>query len=234
VAAKSPLGKLKDTAIGALRHPVGTAGKVVGQAKGTAALGRTVAGGVVSGVAAQVATRTGRRRADDAPLAQTGLAPVRRPATQPRQAAPAKVQGDPVAPSRKASAKKASAAGKPPAVKKAPAVERAPAAKKTPAAKKAAAARKTSVPEALAPEPTPLVVPGPEDQQAAREATPADVAKKLAEKAPATKATAQTAAEKAPRGDKLPLGGQAPAERSTKPPSAVAPDPEATRGPSVD
>jgi len=150
------------------------------------------------------------------------------------------VQGDPVAPSRKASAKKASVAKKAPAARKAsaaekaPAARKAPAAKKTPAAKKAAAARKASVPEALAPEPTPLVVPGPEDEQAAREATPADVAKKLAEKVPATKATAQTAAEKAPRGDKLPLRGQAPAERSTTPPSAVAPDPEATRGPSVD
>ena len=43
VARKNPIGRLAETAIGSLKDPMGTAGKVVDQAKGTAALGRTVA-----------------------------------------------------------------------------------------------------------------------------------------------------------------------------------------------
>lgn len=42
MASKNPIGRLADTAIKSLKDPVGTAGKVVDQAKGGAALGRSV------------------------------------------------------------------------------------------------------------------------------------------------------------------------------------------------
>jgi hypothetical protein len=66
--ANNPLQKLQDAVVGtvkdAVRHPVGTAGKAVSQAKETVAVGRTVAeqvvGGVVGGVASGVAARVGR------------------------------------------------------------------------------------------------------------------------------------------------------------------------------
>jgi hypothetical protein len=57
VARTNPLGKIKDVALGTLRHPVGTAGKAVEQAKGTAAIGRMVAGQVTR-AAASVAVGT--------------------------------------------------------------------------------------------------------------------------------------------------------------------------------
>jgi hypothetical protein len=87
----TPLGKIKDTALGALRNPLGTAGKVVDQARGTASLGKSVAGGVVGGVVGQVSSRVpvpGRHQAR-APRPDT-LRPVPSPA-------PAKQHGDPLA-----------------------------------------------------------------------------------------------------------------------------------------
>jgi hypothetical protein len=57
VARINPLGKIKDVALGTLLHPVGTAGKAVEQAKGTAAIGRMVAGQVTR-AAASVAVDT--------------------------------------------------------------------------------------------------------------------------------------------------------------------------------
>jgi hypothetical protein len=66
VARTNPLGKIKDVALGTLMHPVGTAGKAVEQAKGTAAIGRMVAGQVTRaatsaavGTVSSVARRTG-------------------------------------------------------------------------------------------------------------------------------------------------------------------------------
>src|SRR3954451_15032662 len=46
VARTKPLGMIKDVTLGTLLHPVGTAGKAVEQAKGTAEIGRLVAGQV--------------------------------------------------------------------------------------------------------------------------------------------------------------------------------------------
>jgi DNA-binding protein HU-beta len=91
MAAKNPLAKplnkLKDTAVGAISDPKGTADKVVEQAKGAASVGRMVAEGVVG----EVASRARRRRASDAPKAEPTPA-------QPATAPPTKKQGDPVAP----------------------------------------------------------------------------------------------------------------------------------------
>ena len=42
VAPKNPIGRLADTAINTLKNPLETAGKVVEQAKGTAAFGKMV------------------------------------------------------------------------------------------------------------------------------------------------------------------------------------------------
>lgn len=110
---------------------------------------------------------------------------------------------------KKAAAKKASAEGKAPAkkvpAKKVPAKttppQKAPSAKiptqpgSTPPAQPAQPATldtptaATPAPPAPAsPEVEPIVVPGPQDVQAARESSPADVAKKIAKKPPATKA----------------------------------------------
>lgn len=43
MAPKNPIGRLADSAISSIKDPLGTAGKVVEQAKGTAALGKMVA-----------------------------------------------------------------------------------------------------------------------------------------------------------------------------------------------
>jgi hypothetical protein len=71
VARTNPLGLIKDVALGTLLHPVGTAGKAVEQAKGTAAIGRLVAGQVArtaasaaAGTVSTVARRAGVSSAD--------------------------------------------------------------------------------------------------------------------------------------------------------------------------
>jgi hypothetical protein len=65
VARKTPLGKIKDAAVTSLKHPLGTAGKAVETARGTAAIGTMVAGQVTrtaAGVAVEgVKVVTGRR-----------------------------------------------------------------------------------------------------------------------------------------------------------------------------
>ena len=43
MAPKNPVGKLAETALSTIKDPKAAAGKVVEQAKGTAAMGRTVA-----------------------------------------------------------------------------------------------------------------------------------------------------------------------------------------------
>jgi hypothetical protein len=81
----SPINKLKDTALGALKDPKGAAGKAVEQAKGTAALGRMVA----EGVAGQVVSRARGRKSADAPHAespQAHLHAVPEPAPEPAAA----------------------------------------------------------------------------------------------------------------------------------------------------
>jgi hypothetical protein len=186
----TPLNKLKDTAVDAVLHPKGTAGKVVEQAKGTAALGRHVVGGVASQVVEQVTSRV--RGGSPAPTArgpESTTSPRRstgettettettaRPTTEP----PSKAHGDPIAPSGKSASEDTPATTRAPA-KKSPA-KKSP--KKTTAKKAAKAPAETTG--------GPELVPGPSDEQAAREASPADVAKKVAKKAPAKKTAAKT------------------------------------------
>jgi hypothetical protein len=160
----APLGKIKDAAFGAVRHPRQTADKVVEQARGTVAIGRSVAEGVVGHVAGQVTSRVGSgrdgRSESPRPMPAAPVTPV--PSEPP---AP---HGDPVAktaarkaPAKKTTAKKAPAARTPAA--KAPAnktsatpaavakktTEKAPA-KKTPAKKKSPAKKTTATPADLA------------------------------------------------------------------------------------
>ena len=128
------MGKLADNAIKSLQDPLGTAGKVVVQAKGTAALGRMVAehvgrtavskatetAGTVAGLAS--GRKPSPKRATDAPRAEAPApAPLRSvPGVNEPEFAPAEHPTPPAkkAPSKKAPAKKA-AAKKAPA-KKAP------------------------------------------------------------------------------------------------------------------
>jgi hypothetical protein len=195
VAKKNPIGKIADTAIASIKNPVGTAGKVAGQAKGTAALGRAVAGHVGKAAASKAFETAGTlvsrkrdstRSSAQAPQAQS--APLRsvpdvgvpsqqtHPAdptdtAQPmaeRSPASTKQHGDPA---RKTTAKKATP-------KKAPA-QKAPA-KKAPAKGPAAKSAATSAPTA----------------------TPADVAKVAAKKAPAKKAAAKKGPAKKAAGKK--------------------------------
>ena len=82
MAQKNLIGRLADNAIKSLQDPLGTAGKVVVQAKGTAALGRMVAEQVgrsaVSKAAETASTVVGKasgrkpspKRATDAPRAE--------------------------------------------------------------------------------------------------------------------------------------------------------------------
>jgi hypothetical protein len=143
-----PLNKLKDTALGAISDPKGTADKVVEQAKGAASLGKMVA----EGVAEEVVSRTRGRRGSDAPKAET---PPAEPAGPP-----VKKHGDTV----------------------------------------------TDIDEA-APSPGEPEVDA-DDTAAAQNATPADVAKKVAKKAPAKKATKKAPAKKAAK--------KAPAKKAAK------------------
>jgi hypothetical protein len=179
-----PLNKLKDTALGAISDPKGTADKVVEQAKGAASLGKMVA----EGVAGEVVSRARGRKPSDAPRAESAPA-------QPATAPPTKKQGDPVAPTVR-SAAPSPAAPSPAAPSPAePPVDRADkraAQKVTPAdvAKKTAKkapAKKTPAKKAPA-------------QKAATK-------KAAAKKAPVKKAAAKTPAKKAAQGspgDKLP------------------------------
>ena len=88
MASKNPLGKAAGAAISSLRHPVDTTSKVVGQAKGTAALGRMVTERV-GRTAAAVATETVsavRNRATGRRSVPAG--PLTRPRTDPATGSP--------------------------------------------------------------------------------------------------------------------------------------------------
>lgn len=158
MAGKNPLGKLAETAIGSVRDPWGTAGKVVAQGRGTAAFARMVVeqvgGTAVStavGVAgAAVGRATGKASEKRETYAPTVASPadlrpvpeVNEPAhpTAPladRSPEPSKRQGDPLKrTARKATAKKTTAK------KATPADVAEVVAKKAPAKK--TAARKTT------------------------------------------------------------------------------------------
>lgn len=139
-----PLGKIKDSALEALKDPKGTAEKVVEQARGTASVGKSLAGGVVGGVVEQVSSRVPGRRPQHGPAApetaraERSESPVKEHGDALRDPAGSGVEdtavGRPQA--SKATAKKAT--GKKTTAKTAPATK-APAkkatAKKTPAKK---------------------------------------------------------------------------------------------------
>lgn len=158
VATKNPIGKIVGTAVGALTDPLGTAGKVVEQAKGTAALGRMVAEQVGRSAVAKVAEAAGLTGGAESPAESRSanlraVPEVNEPAhtvgrgpVAVRQEEPAKKQGDAVARNLNATGQEAddktptmqrtaSGSGMSPA-KKAPA-KRSPA-KKAPAKKAAA------------------------------------------------------------------------------------------------
>ena len=209
--ANNPLQKLQDAVVGtvkgAVRHPVGTAGKAVSQAKETVAVGRTVAeqvvggvvGGVAGGVAARVAkvARGGSQEASGAP--ETGEE------TTTTAGEDTEATATPIteAPTKKAAATKAAKTASKTAAKKAPAGK--PRVTKPPVtdlASKLVAEQAKHQP--VKPAPT-----GPENPIDAAadprlvDATPADVAKKATvkktTKSPAAGSTAKksTTAKKA-------------------------------------
>ena len=202
--ANNPLQKLQDAVVGtvkgAVRHPVGTAGKAVSQAKETVAVGRTVAeqvvGGVVGGVAGGVAARVGRVARGGAPETptespETGAETAAESATELTDAnAETATAPTPIteAPTKKAAAKK-SATKKAPGAK--PHVTKPPV---TDLVSKVVAEQAKHQPVKKAPT-------GPENPIDAAadprlvDATPADVAKKTsAKKATARKSTAAAVA----------------------------------------
>jgi hypothetical protein len=213
VARKNPLGKLVGTAVDAVKHPLGTAEKVVGTAKGTASLGKLAAEQVTKAAAStaldtvgSVAQRARLTRGKPTPApAETPSSPadlrpvpsVNEPAHPPVEEAARSVASTTA---KKAPAKKAD--GGAPA-KKAPG-KKAPAAKK--AAKKVAppAPPAKEVPARRAAEP----VTGTQEQalqespdEAARKAAARGAAAKAApgKKAPAAKkVTTKKTAKKAP------------------------------------
>ena len=225
MARNNPLGKVAGTALSSIRHTVSTAGKVIGQAKGTAALGRDVTG-QVGKAAASKAVKTaggivgrgkGRPSSPPAAPAQKQTARATSPATlrpvpdvneaghtpaENRTTEPPKQHGDPLA-------DLTPTVGTSPPAEDTPAKEAAPkkaAAKKAPAKK--AAAKKAPAKKAVAKK-------APAKKAAAKKApakrvtaTPADVAEVVeaavaedpgstaAKRAPAKKAPAKKAPAK--------------------------------------
>jgi hypothetical protein len=201
VASKSPLHKLQDTVVGTVKavvtHPVDTAGKAVGQARGTVALGRTVVEHVGKSAAGAVANRLGRGGAESvgettadaagetAEAPESGLRAVPDEAQDASAAAPAKK-----APAKKAAKKATKKAVRPPVTDVA-----------TAAVKKQAANQPVKK-AAPAPE-SPIDAAADTDHV---DATPADLAatvpvektaKKVAKKAPAKKAAKKAPARSA-------------------------------------
>ena len=79
MARTNPLGMIKDVALGTLLHPVGTAGKAVEHAKGTAAIGRLVAGQVARTAASAAVGTVGsvaRRAGGSAPAGSEPASPA--------------------------------------------------------------------------------------------------------------------------------------------------------------
>lgn len=221
VAPKNPIGRLADTAINTLKNPLETAGKVVEQAKGTAAFGKMVVEQVsrsavskATGTAGGVVGKAAGRKSESSETAEAGTATPLRPVTDVNEPAhttgplaeradeSTKQHGDPVRRPAERVAKKATAEKSP--VKKATG-------KKT-------AARTSSVPSpkdvaevveaAVAEDPTKTAAtPAKKSTRTAsrgpaRKTAPGDKlpTKKTATKAPAKKATPRTA-EQLARGE---------------------------------
>ncbi|HET7721267.1 MAG TPA: hypothetical protein VFK43_14980 [Acidimicrobiales bacterium] len=155
MAAKNPLGKIKDLTVDTLRSPKDLAGKAVGQARGAASAGRHLAGqatkSATSLTAGAVSKLMSGRKPTVAPAAEDlptpvnvteelGLdpAPVEAPATdEPLTSidAEADVSNVDVTPADVAKAVAKKAPARKPAAPKAPAAKKAPARKSAPGAK---------------------------------------------------------------------------------------------------
>jgi hypothetical protein len=200
VAPKNPLGRLADSAIKSLKDPMGTAGKVVEQAKGSAAFGKMVAEQVSKSavtkasetVGAVTGLAGGRKTPPEEAAPSTAGTPLRsvpdvnEPAHTPaenkaehKSSGPDKEHGDPMRPAKKAPAKKAAA-------KEAPA--------KKAAAKKAPSKKSAASPADVAKAVEAAVAEDPNK-------TAATPAKKSAAKTPGAKTAP---AKRAAPGDKLP------------------------------
>jgi hypothetical protein len=200
VAPKNPLGRLADSAIKSLKDPMGTAGKVVEQAKGSAAFGKMVAEqvsksavtkasetvGAVTGLAGGRKTRSEEAAPSTAGTPLRSVPDVNEPGHTPaenkaehKSSGPDKEHGDPMRPAKKAPAKKAAA-------KEAPA--------KKAAAKKAPSKKSAASPADVAKAVEAAVAEDPNK-------TAATPAKKSAAKTPGAKTAP---AKRAAPGDKLP------------------------------
>jgi hypothetical protein len=214
----APLNKLKDSAFDAVKDPRGTSERLIGQARGAASAGRHLAGGLASQVVEQVNTR--RRRASDAPRAESRVDTHAAPSPAPRKA-----QGDPVATHPATDA---------PSAEPVPTTEaRVTAAKATPADVAKKTANKTTAKKAPA-----------KKSAAKKSAAKESAAKKTAAKKAATEAPAEKPAAGEGRADAAPAGrtpetaAGAPGDKlpprtattptPPPPPAEVEPNPEAT------
>jgi len=250
VAPKNPLGKTASAAAGSIKHPLSTTGKVVEQAKGTVALGKTVTGRLgraAASMAAETASSvlgkaTGRkpveRPASTSPQAPRAESPttlrsvpdVNEPGHTPaenKSSGPVKPHGDPLrklTPAAKAVkgpvAKKAAQAE--PTTKKAAAQKRASKAAAKKAAAKKGAVKKGAVTPADVAEVVEAAVAEDPGQTAATPAKKTSAKKAPAKKSPAKRAPAKGAPAKKTSAKK------APAKKTAK--KAVSPDPKTPVG----
>ncbi len=210
VAPKNPIGRLADTAINTLKNPLETAGKVVEQAKGTAAFGKMVVEQVGRSAVTKATETAGavvgkaRARNPESDTAEAETATPLRPVTDVNEPAhttgplaeraeeSTKQHGDPVRKPAEQAAKKATA--KKSAVKK-------------------ATGKKTAA------RPTPI--PSPKDVAEVVEAAVAEDPRKTAArpaKRSATKAASGGPVKKTAPGDRLPTkktAKKAPAKTAT-------------------
>jgi hypothetical protein len=205
VAPMNPIGKLKDTAIDAIKDPLGAAGKVVEQARGTAALGLMVVEQIGKVALEKAGEVVGRGTDYTSSGGRTDLRPVPEVNEPAHTAEPAKRQGDPVT--------------------------TAPTPVATPPAAKKAAAKKAAPPKKAAPTETAAVglgeIPTPADvaKQVAKKA-PAN--KGAAKKAPVK---GGPGAEQAPTTQSTP-GDRLPPRKRPAPPKPAA-TPAAKKAPTM-
>jgi hypothetical protein len=219
----APLNKLKDSAFDAVKDPRGTSERLIGQARGAASAGRHLAGGLASQVVEQVNTR--RRRASDAPRAESRVDTHAAPSPAPRKA-----QGDPVATHPATDA---------PSAEPVPTTEaRVTAAKATPADVAKKTANKTTAKKAPAKK-SAAKKTAAKKTAAKKTAAEKTAAKKAATEAPAEKpAAGEGRADAAPAGRTPETAAGAPGDKlpprtattptPPPPPAEVEPNPEAT------
>lgn len=118
MAHKLPLGKIKDTALGTIRDPRSTVDRAVDQARGTVALGRTVAGRFTRTASDAVIARIPGRKREDGPTSAPEPTPPQaeapeKTASQPKEPAAPPEQPEVTPADVAAMATKKSAPGKP-------------------------------------------------------------------------------------------------------------------------